>query len=284
MLFVITDMNMLGMNGIEVLKNLKEYHPDIKIIVVSGYDDFNYTKQAIKSSAVDFILKPVDNIELNNVLEKCVRELEEMKTKRDDRTVYTLAKPIDKDIIAITMEEKKVVQRLFSEGNSSGIKNTMNRLYSNIIRLGGDNVLTGEFLLKIFVQLIEEQLVVIEDGSENTMIEIDKHIKGKEMSTMVQVKRYVELHYMKHISLDRFSTRFFITKEYLSKAFKIKFQKNLMNCIIELRMEKAKQMLLDKDISIKNVAQTVGYEDVAHFYRVFKNYFGISPGEMRKDN
>lgn len=97
------------------------------------------------------------------------------------------------------------------------------------------------------------------------------------------MKTYIELHYNEHISLGKLSNLFFISKEYLSKAFKTKYQKNLMNYVIELRMKKAKLMLEDKDISIKSVAEFVGYNDITHFYHVFKSYYSVSPGDMRRE-
>jgi len=55
-----------------------------------------------------------------------------------------------------------------------------------------------------------------------------------------------------------------------------------MNYVLELRMNKAKMLLEDKGISIKSVAEFVGYDDITHFYHVFKSYYSVSPGDMRK--
>ncbi len=54
---VITDMNMPGLDGVEVIKYLYHNYPSIKIIVLSGYDDFKYVKQSFKMGALDYILK-----------------------------------------------------------------------------------------------------------------------------------------------------------------------------------------------------------------------------------
>ncbi|MBC8059615.1 MAG: response regulator [Clostridiaceae bacterium] len=310
---VITDMNMPGMNGIKMLKILKAEYPDIKIIVVSGYDDFEFTKQAIKSNAVDYILKPIDADELNIAIAKCVDEVNNLYLSKD-LSVYSLAKVIDKNIIRLIMDEKKVIQKLLVQGNLLGIKNTLKKLYDNIIKSEMDETSVGNVLNKVFIEMIGEQLLITEgleinsidmklqfeykDTEKRSLIEtinllgnrfekaikvIAENMKNKDNTTLAQVKRYVEINYTEHISLDHLSNLFFISKEYLSKAFKIKYQKNLMNYIIELRMEKAKLMIEDKNISIKSVAESVGYEDITHFYHVFKNYFNMSPGDMRKE-
>ena len=309
---VITDMNMPGMNGIGLLKILEVDYPQIKIIVVSGYDGFEFTKQAIKSNAIDYILKPIDAQELNFAMEKCVKEINNLYL-REDISIYDLAKVLDKNIILLIMDEKKVIQRLLIEGNLMGIKNTLNRLYDNIIKYKVDEIIVGRVIKKVFCEMIEEHLLInessvvtdrklkfrdnqaekkslledinfLEDSFEKSLKIIAENMRDKHSNTLAQVKIYIELHYIEHISLDKLSSLFFISKEYLSKAFKTKYQKNLMNYIIELRMKKAKLMLEDKDISIKSVAESVGYDDITHFYHVFKSYYAVSPGDMRRED
>ncbi|NMB00125.1 MAG: response regulator [Firmicutes bacterium] len=74
---VITDMRMPGIEGAELLKAIDEQFPEVKIIVMSGYDDFSYMKQAIRSQAVDYLLKPLDAEELNASLCRCIEEIAE---------------------------------------------------------------------------------------------------------------------------------------------------------------------------------------------------------------
>src|SRR5690349_8199949 len=68
---VITDMRMPGLDGVGLLKAINESYPEVKIIVISGYDDFVYLRQAVASRATDYLLKPIDPEELNAALAKC---------------------------------------------------------------------------------------------------------------------------------------------------------------------------------------------------------------------
>ena len=68
-------MQMPIMGGIEFLEKAKDEFPNIKVIVVSGYDYFEYAQAAIKQGAIDYLLKPVVEEELNMALEKAVRLL-----------------------------------------------------------------------------------------------------------------------------------------------------------------------------------------------------------------
>lgn len=76
---VIVDMKMPMMNGSALLKILDEEFPDIMSIVISGYDSFEFTRQAIRSKAVDYLLKPINRQELNAALGRCMEEIRSRK-------------------------------------------------------------------------------------------------------------------------------------------------------------------------------------------------------------
>lgn len=69
---VMTDMRMPRMDGTRLLEWIKENRPDVKTIVISGYDDFELVRHTIRSGGLDYILKPVDPDALNEALEKAV--------------------------------------------------------------------------------------------------------------------------------------------------------------------------------------------------------------------
>lgn len=72
---VLVDMKMPNMDGVRFLEIARQEFPKVKYIVISGYDDFEYTKQAIKAKVLDYLLKPVIESELNEVLALAVTEL-----------------------------------------------------------------------------------------------------------------------------------------------------------------------------------------------------------------
>lgn len=61
---IILDMQMPIMNGMQLLPYLAEYYPEIPLIVISGYQNFDYMKQAISSRVIDYILKPFSKEEI----------------------------------------------------------------------------------------------------------------------------------------------------------------------------------------------------------------------------
>lgn len=74
---VVTDMKMPVMDGMELLKELDFKHFHVKVIVVSGFSDYEYTRQAIRSNVVDYILKPIDSQDLNNAIATAISEIED---------------------------------------------------------------------------------------------------------------------------------------------------------------------------------------------------------------
>ncbi|MGL6201678.1 MAG: response regulator transcription factor [Lachnospiraceae bacterium] len=79
---LITDINMPFLNGIELLWQLQQESPDIVTFVVSGYDDFDYVKDAFMAGAVNYLIKPVTKIDLVNAIIKSMERIGERENER----------------------------------------------------------------------------------------------------------------------------------------------------------------------------------------------------------
>lgn len=103
---VITDMKMPVMDGKELLATLHEKQVDCKVIVVSGFSDYDFTRQAIRSNVIDYILKPVDEQELNEALSQAVCEIE------DKRHANTLTDVPEEELQSnITIEIERYIRK-----------------------------------------------------------------------------------------------------------------------------------------------------------------------------
>lgn len=67
---VITDISMPGLNGLDLIKEVRQKQIECKIIIISGYSQFEYTREAIKYKVDDYLLKPINEQELNDILFK----------------------------------------------------------------------------------------------------------------------------------------------------------------------------------------------------------------------
>ncbi|PZD97598.1 DNA-binding response regulator [Paenibacillus sambharensis] len=81
---VMVDMKMPEFSGTEFLQRVEEVYPELMTIVISGYNDFEYTRQAIRSKVVDYLLKPVNRQDLNQALRKAVDILEAKRQSESD--------------------------------------------------------------------------------------------------------------------------------------------------------------------------------------------------------
>ena len=95
---VMTDIKMPYMDGLTLSKKLKELYQKIKIIIFSGFDEFEYAKEAIKIEAEEYILKPINSNELREVFERIRtnldRELDEKRNIEKLRAYYMESLPV----------------------------------------------------------------------------------------------------------------------------------------------------------------------------------------------
>ena len=81
---VITDIKMPYMDGLTLCKKLKELYQKVKVIIFSGFDEFEYAKEAIKIEAEEYILKPIEREKITEILKKLNAEIESRKEKEEN--------------------------------------------------------------------------------------------------------------------------------------------------------------------------------------------------------
>ncbi len=102
---LITDIKMPFMDGIELARQVSTKYPEIFIIIISGYDEFQYAQNAIKLKAYDYILKPVDEKYLTEVL---LSIKEKLVTKNESESASKSS--FYKDFFAGVLEESKITE------------------------------------------------------------------------------------------------------------------------------------------------------------------------------
>lgn len=80
---VLTDVNMDNMNGLDLADLLKHHHPTIKVVILSGYDDFEYVSRALELKVFTYIIKPVHSDELIKTMQKLITEIEDERRLKD---------------------------------------------------------------------------------------------------------------------------------------------------------------------------------------------------------
>lgn len=98
---------------------------------------------------------------------------------------------------------------------------------------------------------------------------------------IAQIKAYISENYMKPISLDIIADDLSMNPKYLSQLFKSETGKNISDYIAELRIEKAKELLIGTDMRVIEIAEHIGIPSRATFLRVFQKIENITPTEFR---
>lgn len=95
---VLTDIKMPGMNGIEVLKRVKEVDPSAEVIVITGHGDMDLAIQALNLDATDFITKPIQR----HLLEQAIKNAQERKRLAGEQAWEMTLEPVEQAaVIAI---------------------------------------------------------------------------------------------------------------------------------------------------------------------------------------
>lgn len=188
---VIMDINIPIMNGLKVIQTARLKHPDMAFVIVSGYDDFAYCREALRLKTTDYMLKPVNYEEFG----ACIDHLK--------------------------------------------------------------------------IALYQGQLTQPESQEEERAIHA--------------LTRYLREHLADDINLSILGEEFHLNPQYISQLFKSEIGVNFLAYLTNLRMEKAKELLLTTDCPIGEISEKCGYGDYRVFTKVFKKSEGITPSQYRRE-
>mgnify|MGYP003320607035 CR=1 FL=1 len=208
---LITDIKIPGGSGLELIEKLREFGNDISTIIVTGYDDFEYAKTAIKLNVLGYLLKPLNDDEMKEILEKIKIQIAE------NRNIIKLSKNITSDEIT--------------------------------------------------------RLIANKFSSEQTS---DSTIGQKAVE-------YISQHFKENISQSDVAEAIGVTPSYLSNIFREENGESYSKFITSLRMAQAALLLKTKpNLSLKSIAEEIGYFSEKHFISLFKNFYGLTPNDYRK--
>jgi len=166
---IITDIKMPFITGLELIKQAKQELPLVQAIIVSGYDDFDYAKQAIDLGVVGYISKPVTFDEISDALEKAKTELDKKYS-------------IDKNIKDLQEKNESVLKMVQSDDLNKLV--TLKSIPDNFrqkLEADGIQINVPYLLFAIFDSDQEEEEVSFED-SELVNFYLDQYI-GEEFSS-----------------------------------------------------------------------------------------------------
>lgn len=106
---VITDIRMPVLTGLELVQRTSEKYPEIRFVVISGYRYFEYAQQALKYGVVDYLLKPIDEDELNAILKKICQthteqERSRVRTEKIEQNYHSSRRLLERELLRHLMQ------------------------------------------------------------------------------------------------------------------------------------------------------------------------------------
>lgn len=177
---IITDIKMPGLSGLEVIQIIRKLKSNAKVIVISGYNEFEYAQKAIKLGVFDFLLKPVSNDEMVSILNKVVHDIE-TERRKNDKIDAAKQQQLNRVLADITMEKQTyddlVIKEIIRENHLKKCKYiyTIFRLKTNY-RERGPQVLN--YLENSMKQKNNTIIVNVYDNIIETIFYFEKNISN----------------------------------------------------------------------------------------------------------
>ncbi|MGF9908792.1 response regulator [Brevibacillus porteri] len=124
---VVTDIKMPFMNGLQLAESIGREYPAIRIIILTGFDEFEYAQKAVKLQIDEYVLKPFSASELMEALDKVKRRMDEEAAHRENvqllRDSYQKSLPVLREVFLSSLLSRQLIQHdVFSKACEYGIE------------------------------------------------------------------------------------------------------------------------------------------------------------------
>jgi len=304
---LITDIKMPFMNGLELVRLARQELENLSVIILSGYSDFDYMREAIHLGVTDYVLKPVTPIKLIQALGRAVKHLDDQRDQARKRKLVE-----DSRSGRNTAAEAEVLPVVDREG----IKNFLNMAsesqvhayVQNMFSGHKDNALTMYYAYDVMVtaasacremglepHFVKEYASIVENHSDDNdyaglienlfchVIRMREGMSDSKTRLIYSAKRYMEDNLgCAELSLGMVASHIGITPNYLSSLFSKEAGETFSEYLNSIRIRRATQLLKSSSGSINEIAEKTGYSDALYFSKVFRRLIGMSPREFRK--
>lgn len=303
---ILTDIRMPCLDGLEFVKQLKESNIKSRVIVISGYSDFDYTQKAIRLGADDYILKPVVDEDLILAVQRC---MDDIKAYNESQELLEAALNNNNSFLVNTEHLINNIKVKDRQGASLSLKFLFNQIhdrekkysanlkliYINLVTLvfrsvfeGKENIENLSILKQNLMDMMEklkdedELQVLLNNAVQNVISVLEKNDGGSKRKIVKKVEEYIRINDNQLLSLNDVAQVMYLNASYLSKIFREETGETFTKYLMKLRVEKAIELMNDPTLKIYEIAQIVGYEDIQYFSKMFKSITGVSPIKYRE--
>ena len=304
---LITDIRMPFMDGLALSRLVKKSLPSVKIIILSGHDEFEYAREAISIGVEEYLLKPVSAEDMIKALDKVAQQLNKGKdhTRSGQEGVFDPAALLDfdseilftklkfahkKDIDSIVREYSAILEKspgenpmlshfIFGEILVAATKaaESIGGNINEIVPFSLDNSIIRDITGSpaVFSQNVTSLLCALVEFR-------DSRAGGRYQSVIVKAREYIGANFAdSSLSLNSTAAHVGISPSYLSAVFARETGENFIDYLTRLRIERAKLLLRNTSMKNTDIADETGFKDPHYFSAIFKKITGISPRKFR---
>ncbi len=297
---VIMDIRMPEMDGLQAGKIIKEEMPWIKVVVLTAYDQFSYAQNAIKLHLDDYLLKPVSPEKL---IETIQRMMEHKEPRSFDYSQFNDIIRMERNLVEALIQKDidialSSVDSIF-EGHSridysledfkkyiieiAGV--ITRRLYADHMTNKTINQLKNQLQTEVMACHTIDQIVIGMKSFVNDLI-VSTHGKSQNPKdqNIQKAMRYISYHYHEKIYLSDIAKHVGYSDSYFSRLFKEVTGSRFSDYLNEYRIERAKKLMSNYQLTLGEIAERVGFEDFSYFSQVFHRIEEMTPSQYRKSH
>jgi two-component system, response regulator YesN len=288
---IVSDIKMTQVSGIELAKYISKNKPAIKVILLSGYREFEDARSAIQYGVKNYILKPTNFEEFKEILLQIKIELDQSISQKDQVLFMDKIKLLYSNILSNKREEAKdILLSVFEDVKDYSFPNMRKYLYDIF------EIIFDKFNLYLKIQLNSEKLnlkqlfqlesvKVLKDCALDILDKIFNLLLVEEEAPndflLQEIKEFIQAHLCEDISLQDVADKMFFSTVYFSRFFKKQTGETFSNYLLRLRMEQAVK-LLQKNKKVTEISEACGYHDPSYFSRIFKEYYKYTPKDYAR--
>ncbi|EGA90850.1 two component transcriptional regulator, AraC family protein [Planococcus donghaensis MPA1U2] len=320
---LLTDIRMPKMNGLELIEVCKQQYPSMRIVLLSGHDEFSYAQKALRLGVSDYLLKPTDFHELKRVMLTASQELmmaketfdsglplllesliaspstdkfEQLKQQPEFKSGYgtmiiyhkegNLPKIEFENFLSIKTKESATILFFYQLENEEHWKQLISDQTNFLQQSGFKGIIkTGSFSEEIeqLYSLYLQATAASLPLYQDQCLEVYLYNENKRDPSILNIIQFVSDNLEMPLNQTEFAKELHMSNSNFSKVFKQYTGMNFVDFITEKRIAKAKELLTYTNLKTTEIAQQIGYPEVRYFHQVFKKRVGCSPGGFREE-
>lgn len=302
---VITDIKMPFMDGLELSRMIKAQYPQMEIIILSGYQEFAYAREAIKIGVSRYLSKPINGEMLLREVNALARKITEKRSKAE-----ALPKEnFDMGVIDPKQMDRDKIRNFLKTGNVKEVESFVVDFFANLEGRALASTIFRQYLIMDFyfavmefveeLSMDKEQIEAFDvagvgfgsvEDVEDYMVRIltqaitlrEGNATNHHADVVESVCAYIEENYADdELNLNTVAAYVNFSPGHLSTVFAQQTGKPFIKYLTDYRMNKAKELLRCKGMRSSEVSLAVGYKDPHYFSALFKKTQGMTPTQYR---